>query len=45
MTVYKEHLNDEVETEELAAQYAYKSPNIATVELIGKIGKTKLGGE
>ena len=31
-SMYKEHLDDEVEPEELAAQYSYKIPKIATLE-------------
>ena len=35
-SIYKQHLDDDVETEELAAQYAYRNLNIVTVELRGK---------
>ena len=32
-SISKEHLDDEVEIEELVARYSYKSPNIAKAEL------------
>ena len=43
-SIYKDHPDDEVGTEEFAAQSFYESPNMATVALMGKMRKTKLAG-
>ena len=43
-STYKEHLDDEFDPEELAAQYSYKGPNVAIVRVERKDRKEKVSG-
>lgn len=44
-SMYKEHLEDEVEHEELAAHYSCETSNKARLEWMGDKRKIKLAGE